>query len=98
MLLDEALGHSFALIRLYATQTGQGKHTFDEVWQALGVRCVDVEAKRMQPFFKKQLPPYILVRPDKYILGAFTETEVERATKDMRVLLRRQMICISAKS
>lgn len=98
MLLDEALGYSFALIRLYATQTGQGKHTFDEAWQALGIRCVDVEAKRMQPFFKKQLPPYILVRPDKYIMGAFTEAEIERATKDMQVLLQRQMICISAKS
>jgi hypothetical protein len=59
---------------------------------------VDVEAKRMQPFFKKQLPPYILVRPDKYIMGAFTGAEVERATKDMQMLLQRQMTCISTKS
>ncbi|GHO94772.1 3-(3-hydroxy-phenyl)propionate/3-hydroxycinnamic acid hydroxylase [Reticulibacter mediterranei] len=98
MLLDEVLDNSFSLIRLYATQTEQSRHAVDEAWQALGVRCVDVEAKRMQPFFKKQLPSYILVRPDKYIMGAFTEAEVKRITKDMQALLQREMINISAKS
>jgi 3-(3-hydroxy-phenyl)propionate hydroxylase len=86
-LLDEVSGHSFVLIRLYATQMEMDKHLLDEEWQALGVRCIDVEAKSMQPFFQKRLPPYILVRPDKYIMGAFTETEMERATGEMRALL-----------
>jgi 3-(3-hydroxy-phenyl)propionate hydroxylase len=87
ILLDEALGSSFTLIRLYATQTEQSRQTVDEAWQALGIRCMTVEAKRIQPFFKKQLPPYILVRPDKYMMGAFTEAEVEKVTKDMQALL-----------
>ncbi len=86
-LLDEALHNSFALIRLYATQAEQDKHPLDEEWQTLGVHCIDIEAKSMQPFFQKRLPPYLLVRPDKYIMGAFTEAEMERVIGEMRALL-----------
>jgi 3-(3-hydroxy-phenyl)propionate hydroxylase len=88
MLLDEVLGNSFALIRLYANRTEPGKHPLDEAWQALGVRCIDIEAKSMQPFFKKQLPPYILVRPDKYIMGTFTEAEMEQMAEEVQALLQ----------
>jgi 3-(3-hydroxy-phenyl)propionate hydroxylase len=80
ILLDEVLGNSFALFklydRLYDKPTQECVLEGHEIWQRLGVRCVDVDASKMGAFFEKKRDVYILIRPDKYIMGAFKAVQL----------------------
>ena len=87
-LLDEVLGNSFALVRLYEKPEACVIESH-EIWQQLGIHCVDVEANKMEDFWKKKHDVYMLVRPDKYIMGAFKAEDANKFVKNVQILLQK---------
>jgi 3-(3-hydroxy-phenyl)propionate hydroxylase len=89
VLLDELLSSSFALVRLY--EKSDENHVIEghEIWQQLGVRCVHVEASKLGTLFAKKRDVYLLIRPDKYIMGAFKTEDADRVARSIQILLHK---------
>jgi 3-(3-hydroxy-phenyl)propionate hydroxylase len=70
-LLDNILGNGFALLRLHHNPEETFASLKAGIWQRLGVRFVAIENEfDMFPLNLHNL--FILVRPDRYIYGAFS--------------------------
>jgi len=69
-LLDNVLGHDFALLRLGHTSEDAFSSLDAGTWQRLGVRFVSIE-NQIEGFPLNQRDLFILVRPDRYIYGVF---------------------------
>lgn len=69
-LLDNVLGHDFALLRFDHKSEGAFASLDADTWQRLGVRFVSIE-NQIEGFPPNQRDLYILVRPDRYIYGVF---------------------------
>jgi 3-(3-hydroxy-phenyl)propionate hydroxylase len=89
VLLDELLGNSFGLVRLYEKAQETGAIEDHEIWQKLGVRIVNIEGSKMGAFLKQKRDVYLLVRPDKYIMGAFKRKDVDTFVKNIQTFLVR---------
>lgn len=76
MLLDNALGPGFALIRLHENAQKAFASLKSDIWQRLGARFVAIhnEGKHF-PLRDPRL--FVLVRPDRYVLGIFKEDQEE---------------------
>jgi len=105
ILLDHALGHGFALLRLYKEPTRAFASLKDEQWSWLNVRFVCVlpdkseaegvvrdagctividSEQRLGTFLRHNQDIYVLVRPDRYILGVFGVEQAEKFIADLR--------------
>ncbi len=90
ILLDELAGnYSFSLVRLYEESEESGVVENHEIWQKVGARCVDVDVRESGTPFKKKRDVYLLVRPDKYIMGAFNTEDADRAARSVQILLKK---------
>ena len=69
-LLDNVLGHDFALLRLGHKSEDAFSSLNADTWQRLGVRFVSIE-NQIEGFPLNQRDLFILVRPDRYIYGVF---------------------------
>jgi 3-(3-hydroxy-phenyl)propionate hydroxylase len=90
VLLDELLGTSFGLVRLCEKSRQFRGSDEGEIWQKLGARIVDIEGSKMGTFLnlKKERDVYLLVRPDKYIMGAFKIEEASKFAKSVQLFLQ----------
>lgn len=95
ILLDEALGKGFALLRLHDDPSKAFASVKAQIWQHLSVRFVCVQPNDQIPtasdtcivvgdiqreiskFLQHNPHLLILVRPDRYIFGVFTEQQAE---------------------
>jgi hypothetical protein len=74
MLLDNILGPGFALLRLQINSDKAFASLNADIWQRLGVRFVSI-ANELDSFPLKQHDLFVLVRPDRYIYGVFSEEQ-----------------------
>jgi 3-(3-hydroxy-phenyl)propionate hydroxylase len=111
ILLDDALGSGFVLLRLYENPSEACTQLRSELWERLGVHfvCVtppdyfdshshpqrdtrlstviDIE-QQMSMFFHNNRDLYLLVRPDRYILGAFRVEKADSIVRDIQKMLQ----------
>jgi 3-(3-hydroxy-phenyl)propionate hydroxylase len=111
ILLDDALGSGFVLLRLYENPSEACIQLRSEFWERLGVHfvCVaphdyfdsnshphrdtrfstviDIE-QQMSMFFHNNRDLYLLVRPDRYILGAFRVEKADSIVRDIQKMLQ----------
>ncbi len=99
ILLDDALGHGFALLRLYEDPGGAFAPLKAEQWSWLNVRFVCIlpgkykaegtaqastcttvidSEQRLDAFLRHNQDIYVLVRPDRYIMGVFRAEQAEQ--------------------
>jgi 3-(3-hydroxy-phenyl)propionate hydroxylase len=113
ILLDDALGSGFVLLRLYENPLEAFLQLRSDLWEQLGVRFVciapcdyfdsnshphlqrdtrfstviDIE-QQMSMFFHNNRDLYLLVRPDRYILGAFRVEKADSIVRDIQKMLQ----------
>ena len=76
MLLDNALGPGFALLRLHENAQKAFVSLKSDIWQRLDVRFVAMHnVVKHFPLHDPRL--FVLVRPDRYVLGVFKEGQEE---------------------
>lgn len=76
VLLDNALGSNFALLRLHDDPRQAFASLQSNLWQRLNTRFLSIQPG-MNDFPLKSFDQFVLVRPDRYIYGAFDELEEE---------------------
>lgn len=74
VLLDNALGPSFALLRLGENAQKTFSSLKSDIWQRLDVRFVAMR-NQVQHFPLRSPRLFVLVRPDRYVLGVFREDQ-----------------------
>jgi len=72
MLLDNALGPGFALLRLHDDPHKAFASLQSDIWQRLDVRFVAMQ-NEVEHFPLRNPHLFVLVRPDRYVLGVFKE-------------------------
>lgn len=88
--LDKLTGnYAFSLVRLYEKSEERGVVENHEIWEQLEVCYVEVEARKLGTPFGKEQDVYLLVRPDKYIMGAFKARDADKFTKSIKLLLQK---------
>ena len=75
-LLDNALGPGFALLRLHENAQKAFASLQSDIWQRLDVRFVAIP-NAVEHFPLRDPRLFVLVRPDRYVLGAFKEGQEE---------------------
>jgi 3-(3-hydroxy-phenyl)propionate hydroxylase len=78
-LLDNVLGHDFALLRLCHEPEEAFASLNAHTWQKLGTRFVSIE-NEIEGFPSNQRDLFILVRPDRYIYGVFKSEDANAFT------------------
>ncbi len=80
-LLDNALGPGFALLCLHDDPQRAFASLKADIWRRLDVRFVAISCRdtlhRVHDFPLKRQKLFVLVRPDRYILGVFQEHQAE---------------------
>jgi 3-(3-hydroxy-phenyl)propionate hydroxylase len=80
-LLDNALGPGFALLCLHDDPQRAFASLKAGIWRRLDVRFVAISYRdtihRVHDFPLKRQKLFVLVRPDRYILGVFQEQQAE---------------------
>ena len=76
VLLDNALGPGFALLRLHENPQKAFASLKSDIWQRLDVRFVALQ-NRVAHFPLRDPRLFMLVRPDRYVLGIFKEGQEE---------------------
>jgi 3-(3-hydroxy-phenyl)propionate hydroxylase len=105
ILLDQALGDGFALLRLYDDPTQAFAPLKAEQWSWLKARCVCIlpgkreaeevvqdsgctvvidSERRLGAFLHHSQDIYVLVRPDRYIMGVFGVEQAEQFVENLR--------------
>ncbi|HEU0002293.1 MAG TPA: FAD-dependent monooxygenase [Ktedonobacteraceae bacterium] len=74
VLLDTALGPGFALLRLHNEPRKAFASLQSDIWQRLDVRFVAMQ-NRVEHFPLRDPNLFVLVRPDRYVLGVFKESQ-----------------------
>lgn len=83
LLLDGVLGSGFSLLRLHDNPQKAFANLHNPYWKRLGVQFVAIRRDGGSfPFNDPQL--YVLVRPDRYIYGAFREGQEEQFLRLLR--------------
>jgi 3-(3-hydroxy-phenyl)propionate hydroxylase len=86
VLLDNALGPGFALLRLHDDPQKAFSSLKSDIWQRLDVRFVAMQ-NEVEHFPLRDPRLFVLVRPDRYVLGVFKEgKEDEFAARLQRYL------------
>ncbi len=76
MLLDDALGKGFALLRLHDSPHEAFAALKADIWLRLGVRFVSIQNQVSDlPWNERDL--FVLVRPDRYVYGVFREEHAD---------------------
>jgi len=86
VLLDNALGVGFALLRLHNDPPKAFASLQSDIWQRLGVRFVAMQ-NRIEDFPLREADQFVLVRPDRYVLGVFKEHQADAFTARLQALL-----------
>ena len=76
VLLDNALGPGFALLRLHKNAQKAFASLKSDIWQRLDVRFVAMQ-NQVEHFPLRDPRLFVLVRPDRYVLGVFKEGQEE---------------------
>lgn len=76
VLLDNALGPGFALLRLHENAQKAFASLKSDIWQRLDVRFVAMQ-NQVAHFPLRDPRLFVLVRPDRYVLGVFKEGHEE---------------------
>ena len=71
-LLDNALGSGFALLRLHENAPKAFASLKSDIWQRLDARFVTIPRK-IKHFPLRDPRQFVLLRPDRYVLGTFKE-------------------------
>lgn len=71
-LLDNALGPGFALLRLHENAPKAFASLKSDIWQRLDARFVAIPGK-IKHFPLRNPRQFVLLRPDRYVLGTFKE-------------------------
>ena len=86
VLLDNALGPGFALLRLHDDSRTAFASLKSDIWQRLGVRFVAMQ-NHVEPFPLRNPDLFVLVRPDRYVLGVFKEGQEEAFVARLQAML-----------
>ncbi|MGH2497228.1 MAG: FAD-dependent monooxygenase [Ktedonobacteraceae bacterium] len=79
VLLDNALGPGFALLRLHNEPRKAFASLKSDLWQRLDVRFVAMQ-NQVEHFPLRNPNLFVLVRPDRYVLGVFNEGQEDAFT------------------
>ena len=86
VLLDNALGPGFALLRLRENAQKAFASLQSDIWQRLDVRFVTMQ-NEVERFPLRDPRLFVLVRPDRYVLGTFKEGQEEAFVARLQALL-----------
>ncbi len=86
VLLDTALGPGFALLRLHDDPQKAFASLQSDIWQRLEARFVAMQ-NEVKHFPLRDPRLFVLVRPDRYVLGVFKEGEEEAFAARLQSML-----------
>ncbi len=86
-LLDNALGPGFALLRLHDDPQTAFAMLKSDIWQRLDVRFVAMQ-NYVEDFPLRNPDLFVLVRPDRYVLGIFKEAQEGAFAARLQAMLK----------
>ena len=86
VLLDTALGPGFALLRLHDEPQKAFSSLKSDIWQRLDVRFVAMQ-NHVKHFPLRNPRLFVLVRPDRYVLGVFKEGQEDAFVARLQAML-----------
>lgn len=86
VLLDNALGPGFALLRLHDDPQKAFSSLKSDIWQRLDVRFVAMQ-NPVEHFPLRNPHLFVLVRPDRYVLGVFKEGQEDAFVARLQAML-----------
>lgn len=89
VLLDTALGPGFALLRLHNDPQKAFSSLKSDIWQRLDVRFVAMQ-NEVKHFPLRNPRLFVLVRPDRYVLGVFKEGQEDAFVARLQAMLSRR--------
>ena len=89
VLLDTALGPGFALLRLHNDPQKAFASLKSDIWQRLDVRFVAMQ-NEVKHFPLRNPRLFVLVRPDRYVLGVFKEGQEDAFVARLQAMLSGQ--------
>ena len=87
VLLDNALGPGFALLRLHDDPQKAFASLQSDIWQRLGVRFVAIQ-NQDKHFPLRDPNLFVLVRPDRYVLGVFKDGQEDAFVARLQAYLK----------
>jgi 3-(3-hydroxy-phenyl)propionate hydroxylase len=91
LLLDELLGDGFTIIRLHDNPSEAFAPLTHNLWKRLQMRFVCVspnEDAEFTRFLRNKRDLFVLVRPDRHILGVFDEQHADQFVEKLERLLK----------
>ena len=85
-LLDNALGSGFALLRLHNDPQKAFCSLQSDIWQRLNVRFVTIQ-NHVKHFPLRNPRLFVLVRPDRYVLGVFRDGQEDAFVARLQTML-----------
>ncbi len=86
VLLDTALGPGFVLLRLHADPQKAFSSLQSDIWQRLDVRFVTLQ-NHVKHFPLRNPRLFVLLRPDRYVLGVFKEGQEDAFVARLQAML-----------